>query len=460
MDKPKQYLRVTSPIETLCYVYFAAPYSSSEEVTIPAGVELNLFEQPDIDEKYRYEVSVVENKKWAPFILSSSMRMDKNFRYGYSFCLSKEDLLEKCEIITQPEKQETPELRFYNAIKGSLFGTAVGDAIGLPFEGMSRRRIAKFATSPLEHRFFFGKGMLSDDTEHTCMVAHALIFSKGDSETFADNMAWSLRWWLLGLPAGIGLATLKACLKLWLFINPNKSGVYSAGNGPGMRSALIGVYAHDNAALRKQLITINTKITHTDEKAVLGSLIIAELAANNVTNDPVTTDNIREKLAHIIQNNDELTEIVTSAVESVKKEQTAIDYCEQLGFKKGVGGYIYHTLPVVLHIVLRHNDNYEAAITEAIECGGDTDTVAAIIGGIVGARVGHDGIKQSWIKNLKDWPRTKAYLYKLCEELVCVKYQQSSGTTFLIDPIRIWLRNALFMIWVLAHGFRRLLPPY
>lgn len=460
MEKEKQYLRVISPIETTCFVYFAAPYSLSEEVTIPAGVELGLYENTEIDEKYRYETSVVGSKKWAPFILSSSMRMDKNFRYGYSFCLSKNDVEVKCEKINQPEHREVPELRFYNAIQGSLFGTAIGDAIGLPFEGMSRKRIAKFKTSPLKHRFFFGRGMLSDDTEHTCMVAHALIFSKGDKDKFADNMAWSLRWWLLGLPAGIGMATLKACMKLWLFIKPDESGVFSAGNGPGMRSALIGVYAHDDEVLRKELITINTRITHTDEKAVLGSLIIAELAAHNVGTDPVTADNITEKLSHIIKDNEELTELVNSAAESVKKGQTAIEYCDQLGFKKGVGGYIYHTLPVVLHIVLRHNDNFEAAITETIECGGDTDTVAAIIGGIVGARVGLDGINENWLANLKDWPRTKDYLYKLSEELVYVKVKQGSGTTFWIDPIRIWLRNAFFMIWVLAHGFRRLLPPY
>ena len=461
MDEPKKYLRVIFPIETTCFISFAAPYSLDEEVTIPAGVVLNLYEHPERDKDYRYEVSVVENKKWAPFIISSSMRMDSNFRYGYSFYLSEDDYKKKCEAISNPAScNESAELKLYNSIEGSLFGTAVGDAIGLPYEGMSSKRIKKFKPFPLKHRFFFGKGMLSDDTEHTCIVAHALIFSIEDRKKFSDNLAWSLRWWFLGLPAGIGMATLKACMKLWLFIPPNKSGVYSAGNGPAMRSALIGVYAHNDPQLRKELITINTRITHTDDKALFGALIIAELAAANTSGNPITTDNILERLASIYEGNEELKTIITSALESARKNQSAAEFCQTIGLKKGVSGYIYHTLPVVIQIALRLNDNFEAAISEVIECGGDTDTVAAIVGGIVGANVGLSGIPESWVDNLSDWPRNKQYLFKLCEELAHVKYKKSNGTTFWIDPIRVWLRNAFFMIWVLCHGFRRLAPPY
>jgi hypothetical protein len=51
-----------------------------------------------------------------------------------------------------------------------------------------------------------------------------------------------LRGWLLSLPAGIGFATLRAILKLWLGFPLNRSGVYSAGNGPAMRVAVIGAF--------------------------------------------------------------------------------------------------------------------------------------------------------------------------------------------------------------------------
>ena len=160
--------------------------------------------------------------------------------------------------------------RLRRAIQGCIFGTAVADAIGLPYEGLKPGRIKRLHALPLRHRFFFGIGMMSDDTEHTCMVAQSLIRSGGDPERFARAMMWCLRWWFLGLPAGIGMATLRACLKMWLFVPVRWSGVFSAGNGPAMRSAIIGVYAARDATQRHALVDINTRITHQDPKATRG----------------------------------------------------------------------------------------------------------------------------------------------------------------------------------------------
>ena len=56
-------------------------------------------------------------------------------------------------------------------VVGSILGTAVGDAMGLPYEGLSRRRGKRLIGPPDRHHFFFGRGMVSDDTELTCMVS-------------------------------------------------------------------------------------------------------------------------------------------------------------------------------------------------------------------------------------------------------------------------------------------------
>lgn len=458
-EPERSLIRVKQPFKVLCHIWYSAPYSLSEEIMLIEGMVLRLSTYDDKDESVRYEASPIDNKTWAPFLISSKYRDDKNFNYGYNFYLTV-DNLKDCEKI--PDRPDEPVLaeRLHKALQGCLFGTAAGDSIGLPFEGMSARRIKKFNVFPLRQRFFRDIGMLSDDTEHTCIVAHALIFSINDSKEFAKNMAWSLRFWLLGIPAGIGMATLKACLKLWLFILPEKSGVFSAGNGPAMRSALIGVYAYDDEALRKELLKINTCITHTDPKALKGANIVAELAARNMKNDPITTDNCMQSLQNIINDDSELEKLVNNAIESAKLNQSAEEFCQQINLKKSVSGYIYHTLPVVLQIVLRHNNNFEQSINEAVACGGDTDTVAAIIGGIIGANTGIEGIPEDWINNLKDWPRNKHYLQHLVDELCAVKWFKKPGTTKWMDPVRLWIRNIFFLFWVLLHGFRRLLPPY
>jgi ADP-ribosylglycohydrolase len=172
-------------------------------------------------------------------------------------------------------------------IVGCILGTAVGDAIGLPYEGLSRRRAAKLFGQPERHRFFFGRGMVSDDTEQTCMVAQSLIASGGNVDSFRRHLGWRFRFWLLGLPAGIGMATLRSTLRLWIGFGPHKSGVFSAGNGPAMRAAILGAAIDDPQSLR-ELVLASTRITHTDPKAEYGAFAVAlaaQLARQHATAD-------------------------------------------------------------------------------------------------------------------------------------------------------------------------------
>ena len=61
--------------------------------------------------------------------------------------------------------------------RGILLGTAVGDALGLPAEGLSRQRIRRLFPGRWRHRFAGHAGMISDDTEHTLFVAQSLLAS-------------------------------------------------------------------------------------------------------------------------------------------------------------------------------------------------------------------------------------------------------------------------------------------
>ncbi|MBN8249552.1 MAG: ADP-ribosylglycohydrolase family protein, partial [Verrucomicrobia bacterium] len=135
---------------------------------------------------------------------------------------------------------------------GLVIGGALGDALGLPSEGLSPRRQQRLLPGDVGHAFFLGRGMVSDDTEHAFMTAQALLAAQGDVDRFRRSLAWQLRWWFLGLPAGVGLATARSCLRLWLGVPPDRSGVHSAGNGPAMRSAILGAVFADNAARRRE----------------------------------------------------------------------------------------------------------------------------------------------------------------------------------------------------------------
>ena len=165
-----------------------------------------------------------------------------------------------------------------DALVGCLLGMALGDSIGLWCEGMAPQRQRRLAPGPLQQRLLFNRGMVSDDTEHACMTAQALIVSAGDPDRFECSLAWRLRWWLVGIPAGIGWATLRALVKLWLGFPSTRSGVYSAGNGPCMLAPILGVaHGHDSARLRA-LVHRATRLTHRDPRAEQAVSIIASAA--------------------------------------------------------------------------------------------------------------------------------------------------------------------------------------
>jgi ADP-ribosylglycohydrolase len=408
------------------------------------------------------------------------------------------------------------------AIIGCLLGTAVGDAMGLSYEGLSRQRLLKLYPTLNQYHLIFGKGMVSDDTEHTCLVAQSLIASQGDVEIFKSLFAWKLRFWLLGLPAGIGFATLRAIIKLWLGFSADNSGVFSAGNGPAMRCAIIGVcYGHDVEQLR-QFVKAATHITHTDPKARFGALAVALAAYLSSLQKTVTPQAYLDNLKDFLKNEsaDALITLIKKTIDSVVSGQSTAAFAETLGLKKGISGYIYHTVPIVIHVWLRNQNDYQNAVLEIIGCGGDTDTTAAIVGGIIGAQVGKQGIPEQWLENLWEFPRHRKWMEKLGQRLAscqqsplyrpqtkqnCQACQREKSCHFdqrekschfdqrekschfdqrekschfdqreksnavlrFLTPFgmtkaitAIFLRNLIFMIIVLWHGFRRLLPPY
>ena len=334
--------------------------------------------------------------------------------------------------------------------QGTLIGTAVGDSLGLPYEGLSRDRVRAFGE--VRHRLVLGRGMFSDDTEHTLMLAAALKAHSDDAAAFRRSFAWKLRWWLLGLPAGVGISTAKAILRLWIGFPPHKSGVRSAGNGAAMRSAVLGVFFADDEAKRREFALAACRITHNDPRAEESALLVAEaaaLAANRVPNAEalnrlrclLTTDIMKEQfevLERTLSEHNHITELAA-----------------RIGCGRGVSGFAANTVAMALYAWLRHRGDFETAVRTVIECGGDTDTVAAITGGICGAETGDEGIPQAWIDGICDWPRNVQHI----REVAATLGDASKPLPGLIWPF-VLLRNVFFLAVVLTHGFRRLLPPY
>jgi ADP-ribosylglycohydrolase len=293
------------------------------------------------------------------------------------------------------------------------------------------------------------------------MVAQALLESPSDPLRLQRALARRFRWWLASLPAGVGFATLRAIIKLWLGISPRRSGVYSAGNGAAMRSAIIGVYFADDPSRRDEFARASSEITHSDPRAILGARAVADAAAwmcNDATRsgDPCA---LLISLAELDPDS-RWTELVLQMRAAFERQCSVQEFSGQIGCRDGVSGYVFQTVPVAIYSALRHRDDFESALCAVIQCGGDTDTVGAITGALVGARLGINAIPAPWRDRIVEWPRSVDFLIRLATAL-----DRQRSTNVPVAPVHyFWpaipLRNAAFTAIILAHGFRRVLPPY
>jgi ADP-ribosyl-[dinitrogen reductase] hydrolase len=322
-------------------------------------------------------------------------------------------------------------------IAGCLLGTAVADALGLPYEGMSPsragRRYLRLQGRVRGYSLVGSRGYVSDDTEQSALVAQALCAGRDDVAAIVRRFRRSLLGWFLRLPFGIGFATLRACVKIGLGLS--QSGVNSAGNGAAMRSMIVGAVFDDNRAARVAVARALASVTHSDERAVAAAVFVADVAAGDIDAlAKVEEPALRARLERAADLADDVGEgVVDGAVREL-----------------GTSGFVLESVPFAYFCFLRFGASFRA-VEEAIKAGGDADTNAAIVGGWVGAWDPTE-IPNDLVAQLSLGPFGARHLRALARAL------STSTPPPSWSPLVALLRNLALYPVVLAHGFRRLLP--
>jgi ADP-ribosylglycohydrolase len=235
-----------------------------------------------------------------------------------------------------------------------------------------------------------------------------------------------------------------------------------------MRAPILGVCLGSEPDKLMAFNRASTRLTHTDPKAEWGSLAVALAAHRSAESrsgtalDPgaVVDELVSTLRATADPAAADLVRSLDAIPAHIRAGHTTEEYAAALGLTRGVTGYMYHTVPVAVYGWLRYQDDFPTSVQAAIRCGGDTDTVAAITGALVGARVGKGGIPPAWLRGVIDWPRTMRWVEALAERIGEGKWRTEPQSA---HPLAVWAlpaRNALFFAWVLVHAARRLLPPY
>jgi|GEM_PF-1869212 len=331
---------------------------------------------------------------------------------------------------------------------------AMGDAWGLPCEGMGPRRARWWLDVERGVRFrFFGAlsaaGVVSDDTEQTALVLQSILRAQRDGGDVVEGAARHLRRAMIAfvarLPFGVGLGTLRAVAKLTLGA---QHGVHTAGNGAAMRAGFIGLLI-DDADTRRRLGRALAEVTHTHPQGIEGALWLAELVHLVAHADPDVDDVkarrqwVRQACDAVVQD-DVLGAAILNAAST--SSTTALP----------TTGYIVHSTAVVAQDFVLHGHRPLQALQATIERGGDADTHAAMLGAVVGAGRAHEDhdVIAAHFQRLLPGPFGPHHLMALVEAI------DPDAPVPSIAHLRGGLRSLLLMPLVLLHGFARLLPPY
>jgi ADP-ribosyl-[dinitrogen reductase] hydrolase len=297
--------------------------------------------------------------------------------------------------------------------KGALLGCAVGDALGMPLEGMDAGAILAEhgrVTDFIDSRF--GTGKLTDDTQMTVTLAQSMI-ERGKFDE--GHAAFKFGVWIdlsdrgVKEARGVGKASAEASRLLHSGEPPSDSAQDSAGCGAAMRAAPIGMryyYSKDDIL---RAATAQALLTHTDPRAVAGSAAVAFAVAAGIAD---------EEGCNPLQLASDVAAFVaeTSAPLSARVAGLAdyLDATPEEGFAyTGTGPSAFETVPAALFAFLRTPSDLEETVVTAVNAGGDTDSIGAIAGAISGAFNGLGAIPERWRETVEGGDYIQSVAYRL-----------------------------------------------
>ena len=287
----------------------------------------------------------------------------------------------------------------FDRLKGTIYGQAIGDALGLGTEGMTDEDMAWKYPHGIKHysdifqdrhRKRWKIGDWTDDTDMMLCIANAIIKDKGVNLT---SIAQNFKDWADGEPMGIGENTYKVLMigdyvehplevskKVW-----EMSGKKAAANGGLMRTSIVGLFPK---AVEECAVNI-CRLTHYDPRCVGSCVIVSELIHSLVYNEK------RLSYHQIVDMSRKYDERIVEFVDlSMNTDIRALELQDEESV-----GYTLRTLAAALWAYWNAR-SFEDGLLSVVRAGGDADTNAAVACAILGAKFGFNAIPQEYIDGL------------------------------------------------------------
>jgi ADP-ribosylglycohydrolase len=270
---------------------------------------------------------------------------------------------------------------------GCILGGAIGDAMGGPFEGHR---------GPVEFREHTNWS-ISDDSQLTLSTCESIteVRSVLPEHIAAHFVAWFRAQRLIGM----GASTLKALRDLdagnhWALAGAQ--GEMAAGNGAAMRIAPLAFCLDPAIEKQRQIIRDVCRITHHNEEAYVGALAVLAAIRSLVFGQSSPDDLFTSVMDYLPDSR------VRDRIVALAHLPDGLTAAEVAG-RFGSSGYVVDSVPLALYAArsITHLPLF-AVLRDAIEAGGDTDTIASIAGQIAGAWIGASQIPRDIIEMLPD----------------------------------------------------------
>ena len=298
-----------------------------------------------------------------------------------------------------------------NKVVDALLGVAIGDAVGVPYEFTSREEMqANPATDMIGHGTYNQpKGTWSDDSSLTFCLAESLVGGynlKDMSERFIkwmDEAYWTAHNQVfdIGITTSIAISRLRELIDEGNLDELKRQKDYGneRDNGNGSLMRIIPLLFHIKGKPIKEQFNIVWEVsalTHRHIRAAMSCMIYLNLA---------------EKLLEGIDKLDAYKEMrveiaeLWDAIDLSEKERKHFDKVIQNDIRDTsiddlkTGGYVIEVLESSIWFFLNKN-SYKDTILSIINLGHDTDTSAAIAGGLAGLYYGRKGMPEKWVASL------------------------------------------------------------
>jgi len=295
----------------------------------------------------------------------------------------------------------------FDAELGGLIGLLVGDALGVPWEFHSPDQIPQRGLIEMQPPAGFRRsharvaiGTFSDDgAQALCLLASLLHCDKFSLIDFADRL---LRWLDRGYMAvdadvfDVGNQTAEALNKLRDGVSPRESGgatVMDNGNGSLMRVLPLALWhsGTDEALVRDAHLT--SIPTHAHVRSLVACAFYSLVATGYLRNDADPWSWADHRLETIYSDWPDAYER-----KALIAELGLLRSFPKTDQPRGTG-YVLDTLWSARKAL--EEDSFEDVVRTAIQFGNDTDTTAAVAGGLAGVRFGLGGIPERWLRQLR-----------------------------------------------------------